>query len=78
MIAALMFTSILSIINPSPFLLQSLIDSARFIGLPRLKTMDRLFVKNFYTNVLEEDKTVAINPRKEFIKNYIQLNRHNS
>lgn len=74
--AILMICSLL--INPRPFLVQSVIDSAKLIGLPRLKTMDHLFAKTIFIDELESKQVLASYSRKEFIRRYIQSNEPNS
>ena len=63
----------LSIANPEPFLLQSSIDAARIIGLPRLKTMDKFFAKAICIDEVRGDMTYIIYYRKDFLKNYIKI-----
>ena len=60
--------------KPEPFLVQSMIDSAKIIGLPRLKTMDRFFAKAIYTDEIRGEMTYTIYSRKDFLKNYIKIN----
>ncbi len=47
------------------------IDTARIIGLPRLKTMDKDLFRSIYLNELQSGLIYSINPRKTFIKNYL-------
>ncbi len=60
--------------KPEPFLLQSMIDTAKIIGLPRLKTMDQFFAKAIYTDEIRGELTYIIYSRKDFLKNYIKVN----
>jgi hypothetical protein len=58
--------------HPKPLLLQSLIDAAKIIGLPRLKTMDRVFAKTIYVGDFQNEAISLAYSRKEFIQNYVQ------
>ena len=72
------FSSILVIclmaIKPEPFLVQSMIDTAKIIGLPRLKTMDRFFAKAVCIDEVQGQIGFIIYSRKDFLKNYIKIN----
>ena len=61
-------------INPEPFLVQSMIDSAKIIGLPRLKTMDKFFSKATCVDEIRGEMGYIIYSRKDFLKNYIKIN----
>ena len=74
MIISTLMTLMLAIINPEPFLLQSSIDAARIIGLPRLKAMDKFFAKAIFIDEVRGDMTYIIYSRKDFLKNYIKIN----
>ena len=74
MIIPTLLTFMLSINNPQPFLLQSSIDAARIIGLPRLKTMDQFFAKAVFTDEIQGEMKYIIYSRKDFLKNYIKFN----
>ena len=73
MIISTLLTLMLSITNPQPFLLQSSIDAARIIGLPRFKTMDRFFAKAICIDEVHGDMAYIIYSRKDFLKNYIKI-----
>ena len=73
MIISTLLALMLSIANPEPFLLQSSIDAARIIGLPRLKTMDKFFTKAICIDEVRGDMTYIIYSRKDFLKNYIKI-----
>ena len=60
--------------RPEPFLLQSIIDAAKIIGLPRLKTMDQFFAKAICIDEVRGEMTYIIYSRKDFLKNYIKIN----
>jgi len=74
MIIFTLLTLILSIASPQPFLLQSSIDAARIIGLPRLKTMDKFFAKAICIDEVRGDIAYIVYSRKDFLKNYIKIN----
>jgi len=74
MIIFTLLTLMVSITNPQPFLLQSSIDAARIIGLPRLKTMDKFFAKAICIDEVRGDTAYIIYSRKDFLKNYIKIN----
>jgi len=69
---------VLSIINPQPFLLQSSIDAARIIGLPRLKTMDKHLTRHVFINEMETGSIYLVHSRLDFLKHYIKLNSFKS
>jgi len=77
MLSSLLLLS-LTLGNPEPFLLQSSIDFAKIIGLPRLKTMDRLFAKTICIDELQGEMAYIIYTRNDFLKSYIKLNGLNS
>lgn len=64
----------LSFTNPQPFLLQSIIDSAKIIGLPRLKAMDKFFAKAICIDEIHGEIAYIIYSRKDFLKSYIKIN----
>ena len=74
MILSSIFVICLVVMKPEPFLVQSMIDSAKIIGLPRLKTMDRFFAKAIYTDEIRGEMTYTTYSRKDFLKNYIKIN----
>jgi hypothetical protein len=74
MIISTLLTLVLSIVSPEPFLLQSSIDTARIIGLPRLKTMDQFFAKAIWIDEIQGEMKYMIYSRKDFLKNYIKIN----
>jgi hypothetical protein len=61
-------------LRPDPFLLQSMIDASKIIGLPRLKTMDRFFSKAICIDEVRGEMAYIIYSRKDFLKNYIKIN----
>ena len=61
-------------LRPEPFLLQSIIDAAKIIGLPRLKTMDQFFAKAICIDEVRGEMAYIIYSRKDFLKNYIKIN----
>jgi hypothetical protein len=64
----------LVVVNPKPFLVQSMIDTAKIIGLPRLKTMDKFFAKAICIDEIQGEMAYIIYSRKDFLKNYIKIN----
>ena len=64
----------LVVITPEPLLVQSMIDSAKIIGLPRLKTMDKFFAKSICIDEIQGEMAYIIYSRKDFLKNYIKIN----
>lgn len=74
MIYTLIFLSALTF-NPQPFLLQSTIDAAKMIGLPRMKTMDSIFAKAVLIDELHGEVVLTSYSRLEFLKNYIKINQ---
>lgn len=64
---------VISAANPEPVMLQSMIDSAKIIGLPRLKTMDKFFTKAICIDEIRGEMSYVIYSRKEFLKNYIEI-----
>lgn len=64
----------LVVVNPEPFLVQSMIDSAKIIGLPRLKTLDKFFAKAICIDEIQGEMAYTIYSRKDFLKNYIKIN----
>jgi hypothetical protein len=69
--AILIMSSLLT--NPEPFLMQSVIDTAKIIGLPRLKTMDHFFAKAIYIDELHSEIRYTAYSRLDFLKSYIKL-----
>jgi hypothetical protein len=57
---------------PQACMVQATIDTARIIGLPRFKTMDKNSFRSIYLNELQSGLIYSINPRKTFIKNYVK------
>jgi len=57
-------------ISPTP-ILQAVIDSARIIGLPRMKDLDKAIYKTIYINEFQSGVAYSVHPRKVFIKNYV-------
>ena len=57
-----------------PFLLKSTTDIARIIGLPRLKTMDRVMLKSEFVGEFEHGKDSQRNPRLSFLVDYVKVN----
>lgn len=71
---------IVSLVNPQPFIVQSAIDSARIIGLPRLYTFDHFFTKQS-ADMSSLEILVPLSyrgKRKDFIKQYFKINFVNS
>ncbi|BEI33208.1 hypothetical protein [Polynucleobacter sp. HIN5] len=61
-------------ISPTP-IVQAVIDSARIIGLPRMKDMDKAMFKSVHINEFQVGMVVySIHPRKAFIHNYVNTN----
>ncbi len=56
--------------SPTP-IVQAVIDSARIIGLPRMKDMDKAMNKIIYVNEFQSGGAYSVHPRKVFIKNYV-------
>ncbi len=56
--------------SPTP-IVQAVIDSARIIGLPRMKDMDKAMNKTIYINEFQSGVAYSVHPRKLFIKNYV-------
>jgi hypothetical protein len=50
---------------------QAVIDSARIIGLPRMKDMDKAMYKTIYINEFQERAIYFLHSRKAFTRNYI-------
>lgn len=57
--------------SPAP-MLQAAIDTARIIGLPRLKTMDLTIYRTIYLNEVQSGPVYRAETRKIFIQNYIK------
>ena len=78
MIFSTLLVLVLSASNPQPFLVQSAIDAARIIGLPRLKTMDKYFTKTIFINEIEAGPLFLVRSRLDFLKHYMTLNSFKS
>ena len=74
MILSTLLALTLSITNPQPLLVNSAIDVARIIGLPRLKAMDKYLAKKVFINEMETGSVFLIRSRQDFLKNYLTLN----
>ena len=74
MIISNIFIVYLLAIKPEPFLLQSTIDIAKIIGLPRLKTMDQFFAKTICIDEVQGRMDYIHYSRKDFLRNYIKIN----
>ena len=61
-------------LRPEPFLVQSMIDAAKIIGLPRLKTMDQIFAKAICIDEVQGEMRYVTYSRKDFLKSYIKIN----
>jgi len=72
MSASALLVLLLWAINPEPFLLQSMIDSAKVLGLPRLKTMDKVLAKTKWGGDLQNEITYVTYSRIEFLKKYVK------
>lgn len=60
-------------ILPTP-IVQAVIDSARIIGLPRMKDMDKAMFKSVHINEFQVGMVYSVHPRKAFIQNYVRTN----
>ena len=78
MIISSLFALILAATSPAPLLLQSTIDIAKIIGLPRLKTMDKTFATAVCINEIEQEFIYVAYSRMNFIKRYMRLDSLNS
>lgn len=58
-------------LSPAP-MVQAMIDSARIIGLPRLKTMDSTMHRINYINEIHTAPMYRVHPRKAFIKEFLK------
>ena len=56
--------------NPAS-MVQASIDTARIIGLPRLKTMDSTLYRTIYINEIQSGAMYRMPPRKAFIRDYV-------
>jgi len=56
---------------PKASMVQATIDSARIIGLPRLKTMDKDMFRSIHLIELQSGLMYSINHRKTFIRIYL-------
>jgi hypothetical protein len=59
--------------SPAP-IVQAMIDSARIIGLPRLKTMDSSMYRVIYVNEIHIFPMYRVHPRKSFIREFLKTN----
>ena len=66
---------VISTIYPESFVLQSAIDSARIIGLPRLRTMDKLFTKIVWIGEFEDEIGRIPYSRLNFLNDYINFRK---
>jgi hypothetical protein len=57
--------------SPTP-IVQAVFDSARIIGLPRMKDMDKAMNKTIYINEFQSGVAYSVHPRKAFIRNYVK------
>jgi hypothetical protein len=57
--------------SPAP-MLQAIIDAARIIGLPRLKTMDSSMYRTIYINEIQSGPIYRVYPRGAFIREYLK------
>jgi len=78
MIFSTLLVLALSTNSPQPFLLQSAIDAARIIGLPRLKTMDKYLTKTIFINEMETGSAFLVRSRLDFLKHYMTFNSFKS
>lgn len=74
MIAPLCLSLLIAASNPNPILLQSMIDSAKIIGLPRLRLMDRSFSRFSWKDEFTSQMIYTIYSRKDFLNNYFKIN----
>ena len=58
-------------LSPAP-MVQAMIDSARIIGLPRLKTMDSVMHHIIYINEIHTMPMYWVHPRKAFIREFLK------
>ena len=56
--------------NPAS-MVQASIDTARIIGLPRLKTLDSTLYRTIYINEIQSGAMYRVRPRKAFIQDYV-------
>ena len=73
MIINLLLGVYLAITQPKPAIVQVVIDSARIIGLPRLKTMDSYLYKIIVVDEFHTTPAFAISTRKEFFIAYFKV-----
>jgi hypothetical protein len=71
MTASLLLTLLIAAIHPNPILPQTIIDAARIIGLPRFKTMDRLFAEKVWIGTFGDETAYLSYSRKKFLIDYI-------
>jgi len=74
MIVSLLMGVWLALVHPEPLIIQVAIDSARIIGLPRLKTMDSHLYKMVAIDEWHIVPVYAIRTRKEFFTEYFKIN----
>ena len=65
------FTLLVTFLNPKPVLLLSMIDSAKIIGLPRMKTMDKIFATKVWFGTFDDDFRYKTYSRMKFLHDYI-------
>ena len=75
MIISVLLWVYLAITQPKPVIVQAVIDSARIIGLPRLKTMDSYLYKIIVIDELHTTPAFAIGTRKEFFIAYFKVGK---
>jgi hypothetical protein len=78
MIFSTLLALMLSISNPQPLLVKSAIDTARIIGLPKLKTMDKYLTKTIFINEMETGSAFLVRSRLDFLKHYMTFNSFKS
>jgi hypothetical protein len=78
MIFSTLFVLALSASNHQPFLAQSAIDTARIIGLPRLRAMDKYLTKTVLINEMETGSAFLVRSRLDFLKHYMTVNSFKS
>lgn len=75
MITGILLGAWLAIVHPKPLLLEVTIDSARLIGLPRLKRLDGTLNKMVAVNEMYSVPAYAVLNRKEFFIDYFKVNQ---
>ncbi len=84
MFATIFFTTLLPLqvhpisyskwVQPNSPMVQAVIDTARIVGLPRLKTMDRFIHVAAQTNELQIHEIPSFGQRKAFLVKYLKNN----